>query len=172
MKKDPAIIESKEETTPWEDISATWELCKSGRMVMCMPIICWTGFSIGIFGSVFVPLITRTIEDGGTESSVADYQALYTMTMLGAGEIIGGQFLGWIRDYSSTKTAAAVLIIETCIAYAFLIWYNERNVFDWLAYVFVFLWGIQDSGLNCIVRSILGFEFDSKIVPFSVFNFL
>ena len=35
-----------------------------------------------------------------------------------------------------------------------------------------FMWGVQDSGLNCIVRAILGFEFNSKILPFSVFNFV
>ena len=35
-----------------------------------------------------------------------------------------------------------------------------------------FTWGLQDSGLNCMIRCILGFEFDSKILPFSVFNFV
>ena len=34
-----------------------------------------------------------------------------------------------------------------------------------------FIWGLQDSGLNCLLRSILGFEFESKITPFSCFNF-
>jgi hypothetical protein len=79
--------------------------------------------------------------------------------------------MGFVRDRVSKKFAIVLLIIETCVAYSFLIWYNERNIFDWLAYVFVFLWGIQDSGLNCIIRTILGSEFDSKIIPFSVFNF-
>lgn len=94
------------------------------------------------------------------------------MTFLGVGEIIGSQTMAIIRDGYSTRAAIVILIIETCIAYGLLIWYNERDKFDWLAAVFTFAWGIQDSGLNCIARSVLGFEFDSKIIPFSVFNFL
>ena len=35
-----------------------------------------------------------------------------------------------------------------------------------------FMWGFMDSGLNTLIRCILGFEFDSKIIPFSVFNFI
>lgn len=34
-----------------------------------------------------------------------------------------------------------------------------------------FLWGFQDSGANCLIRSMMGTEFDSKLIPFSVFNF-
>jgi hypothetical protein len=34
-----------------------------------------------------------------------------------------------------------------------------------------FLWGTQDSGINCFINCILGFEFESKILPFSVFKF-
>jgi len=33
-------------------------------------------------------------------------------------------------------------------------------------------WGIMDSALNTIVNSVLGFEFDSNITPFSVFKFV
>ena len=64
------------------------------------------------------------------------------MTFLGVGEIIGSQILAAIRDGYGTRAAIVVLIFETCVAYALLIWYNERDKFDWLAYTFVFSWGI------------------------------
>ena len=41
-----------------------------------------------------------------------------------------------------------------------------------MAFVMAFVWGLMDSGLNAIIRSMLGFEFESKITPFSVFNFI
>ena len=34
-----------------------------------------------------------------------------------------------------------------------------------------FFWGIQDGGLNCLINCVLGFQFDSKITPYSVNKF-
>ena len=33
-----------------------------------------------------------------------------------------------------------------------------------------FAWGIQDGGMNCYISCVLGFQFDSKTTPFSVFK--
>ena len=33
-----------------------------------------------------------------------------------------------------------------------------------------FIWGIQDGACQCLVSCILGFQFDSKTTPFSVFK--
>jgi hypothetical protein len=41
-----------------------------------------------------------------------------------------------------------------------------------MAYVMNFVWGLQDSGLNILMMSILGFEFEDKTTPFSVYNFV
>ena len=33
-----------------------------------------------------------------------------------------------------------------------------------------FAWGVQDGGMNCYISCVLGFQFDSKTTPFSVFK--
>jgi hypothetical protein len=33
-----------------------------------------------------------------------------------------------------------------------------------------FAWGFQDGGMNCYISCVLGFQFDSKTTPFSVFK--
>ena len=49
---------------------------------------------------------------------------------------------------------------------------NQVNKFGPLCYVMPFVWGLQDSCCNILIRSLLGFEFESQITPFSVFNFV
>ena len=68
-------------------------------MLMMTPVIIWSAYSLAIFGSVFVNLLTRTMKQTedfyGTnlqkesDDSKNSY-ALYTMTLLGLGEILGG----------------------------------------------------------------------------------
>lgn len=141
---------------------------------MILPVIIWSAISICIFGSIFIGLITRVLQTKDDYKDQSDKQnetALFTMTLLGAGEIIGGQFVGFINDRCSTKLMLMTELLLCLIAYGFLFYVNEANVVA-ATYVMAFTWGLQDSGLNCLVRCILGFEFDSKILPFSVFNFV
>lgn len=51
-----------------------------------------------------------------------------------------------------------------------LIFYVVGNDFNmYWACVLNFLWGIQDSGVNTFTNCVLGFQFESKTVPFSIF---
>ena len=56
-----------------------------------------------------------------------------------------------------------VSVLEISSAIAF----NEIHEFNFFAYVVSFGWGILDSGLNNFMNITLGFEFKSKITPFS-----
>ena len=94
------------------------------------------------------------------------------MVLLGVGEIFGGQALGYIRDNSSNKASIVVYLIFCIISFTLTFLFNDKNEFNYLAYLMCFVWGFQDSGLNCLVRCVLGFEFESKITPFCVFNFV
>jgi predicted MFS family arabinose efflux permease len=94
------------------------------------------------------------------------------MVLLGTGEIFGGQCLGFIRDKMNNRVSLLAEILLCICAYAIVIIYNYNNEFNYLAYIMCFVWGFQDSGLNCLTRCVLGFEFESKITPFSVFNFV
>ena len=60
----------------------------------------------------------------------------------------------------------------TAAAYAVILIYNERYEYGMLAYLMTFFWGIQDAFLNTIMNCILGFEFHSKIISFSLFKFV
>ena len=42
----------------------------------------------------------------------------------------------------------------------------------YLGILMTFSWGVQDAGLNCLVNSLLGFQFKQVTTPFSVYKFL
>ena len=94
------------------------------------------------------------------------------MAFLGLGEIFGGQCIGLVKDKVNKILALVLQIFLTVGAFAIVFYVNENDQYDLMAFVMAFVWGFMDSGLNAIIRSMLGFEFESKIVPFSVFNFL
>lgn len=144
------------------------------------PVILWGSFSIAIIGSVFVNLMTRAMkhtdhwngaDTNENNSNFQNCQALYAMAVLGIGETLGGNLIGLLRDKVNNKVAIVMQLL-LCMAALFSVYlFNRLNQFTGLAHLMCFLWGLQDSGINCLVRSMLGFEFDSKIVPYSVFNF-
>lgn len=91
--------------------------------------------------------------------------------MLGVGEMIGGYVVGQFRDKLGNSSAISIQLILTFLAVSSVITFNRLDNFNLnLAYLMCFLWGLQDSGINCLLRSILGFEFESNLLPFSVFN--
>ena len=92
------------------------------------------------------------------------------MISLGVGEIIGGTIIGIIRDRAGNKVALASQILLHLAAFALILFLNEYNKFDITAYIMCFFWGLQDSGINCLINCVLGFEFNSKIAPFAVFK--
>ena len=82
--------------------------------------------------------------------------------MLGFAEVIGGQFVGMVRDKTSNRIANILIIVLTSIAVAFLILFVTSKDWNILVYFLLFFWGFQDSSLNVIINTILGFEFESK----------
>jgi predicted MFS family arabinose efflux permease len=93
------------------------------------------------------------------------------MAMLGLGEMIGGYVVGQLRDKFGNASAISAQITLTFLAITSVMTFNRLENFSLnLAYLMCFLWGLQDSGINCLLRSILGFEFDSNLLPFSVFS--
>lgn len=83
------------------------------------------------------------------------------MALLGLGEVIGGYFVGIVRDKFGNTQAYLLQALLLALAVTLVVVYNERNKFGTLAYIMIFVWGVHDSGINTLIRSILGFEFDS-----------
>ena len=90
--------DDEDKADPIQDIKDTFKLMINIRMVMLMPMIIWSAFSIAIFGSVFINLMTRTMKnqpdfygtDLTSDVTLQNSFALYTMSLLGLGEIFGG----------------------------------------------------------------------------------
>ena len=97
---------------------------------------------------------------------------MLTMALLGLGEIIGGGLVGFIRDKVGNRLAYFVQILLTIAGMASVLIVNDKNTYDYTSYLMCFVWGLQDSGLNCLVNCVLGFEFESKIIPFSLYKFV
>jgi len=106
-----------------------------------------------MFAAVFVVLTTRGMKnsyhtckefpndpDCWSEDDRNSW-ALFTMTMLGLGEILGGGVLGKIRDTCGNKMAFTVLILETLVACGVVLAVNISDNFNALSFVMTFVWG-------------------------------
>lgn len=81
-------------------------------MMYLLPIILWSAASMGVYGGILVPLMTRAMDNSGDlypglpdDESKQNQKALFAMTLLGAGEILGGGMVGMIRDKVGNRTA-------------------------------------------------------------------
>lgn len=91
----------------------------------------WIGISTAVFGGVLVPLMTRTMKYSGdkypslvTDANKQNETALLAMTLLGLGEIFGGQFIGQIRDRKGNKAATLAQICLLLCAIALFVLFN------------------------------------------------
>ena len=136
-----------------------------------MPLIMWSGISNAYYASVLMDLMARTIDPKYSDTKKNE-MALFAMSLIGMGGFFGGQVVGIFRDKYGIKKAILVevgLLVATSVIVDV---FNAQNQFGPLAYVMCFAWGFQDSGCQCLLRCVLGFQFESKIIPFSVFNFI
>lgn len=145
----------------------------SKRMLHVTPMIIWTAISSSIYGSIMISLMTRSMSSNPQlDSSNQNEEALWAMVLLGIGMILGGWITGGIRDRMGNRICVLVCIFFMIVALSIMIWFNQRNYFTFISsYSMCLLWGVQDSGIQCFVNCILGFEFESKILPFSVYRF-
>lgn len=150
-----------------DDIRATFELLKSQKMLILIPFIIWSAASLAIFGGIFVKIITRTMTystkypDLNNDKDKQNAWSLIVMTSLGVGEIIGAIGMGVIRDKMGNRFAFCVQVVLIVVSVSLVIYYNQKNNYDFVAFVMVFIWGLQDAGTNTICRCMLGFEFES-----------
>jgi len=61
-------------------------------------------------------------------------------------------------------------IIYTALALLLLILFVHKEYFSWLLYPMLLLWGLQDSGINTIMNTMLGFQFETKSEPFGAYR--
>jgi len=141
-------------------------------MIHVMPLMIWGALSMAAYSGCFVNLITDTMSDRDWNDNKKTEIALFAMIALGFGEMTGGLILGYVMDKFGQKIGITYCICQTVIAFTLFFIYNELYTFSVLAFFMTLFWGLQDSALNTLCNCILGFEFESKIVPFSVFKFV
>ena len=91
------------------------------------------------------------------------------MIGLGLGEIVGSIVFGKLGDKVSMRTLITTNIFVAIVAFSITIWYTIRFDFSLQrALLMTFMFGFSDGGLNTLLNSVLGFEFDSKTAPFGV----
>lgn len=90
------------------------------------------------------------------------------MIGIGVGEILGALICGKVTDWKGTKAGLYVIISMAIPALTVLILINELFEFSALSYVMCLLWGLMDGAENTFSNCVLGFEFDSNLIPFSV----
>lgn len=98
--------------------------------------------------------------------------SLLAMIPLGLGEVLGGFMLGFVIDKWNQKAGVAFCILTAAVALALVLGWIGLWKFYPLAFIVTFFWGIHDSAFVNFLNCVLGFEFDSKIIPFSIFKFL
>src|SRR5207244_3569937 len=90
------------------------------------------------------------------------------MIALGFGEIFGAILSGKIIDLYGKKAGVLLILLLMTIAFIFLFVVLTLYEFSAMTFFMTFFWGLYDSSLNNMLNCIYGFEFDSKILPFSV----
>lgn len=99
-------------------------------------------------------------------------RVVYTFVALGIGSICGSSLLGVIQDKYGHKTSITFIMVTVIWTMIGLIIQNEYHVFNWTCYITMFGAGMIDNSLTSFLGVVLGFEFESKIVPFGAKNFV
>jgi len=74
--------------------------------------------------------------------------------------------LGFLQDKYGHKASILLIISEVVIFFSLTIAINEEQLFNWTAYLIMFGLGCLDNSLKSYQNVIVGFEFESKLVPF------
>lgn len=135
----------------------------------------WTAISCAIYAGVFVPLMTDTMSTNPKTSNWSDQtkqkNCLLALVGLGLGEILGSLLLGQIQDRYSNRITILTCLLLSSLAIGVTILFVRIFYFQlWFAILMCFAWGFQDGGMNCYISCLLGFQFESKTTPFSVFK--
>lgn len=92
---------------------------------------------------------------------------MFAMIGLGVGELIGAPSCGKVIDKLGSKAGVFFVLVNVLIAITLAFVVVIIYEFNYFCYIMTFYWGIQDSAANNLLNCILGFEFESKILPFS-----
>ena len=143
-------------------------------MLALYPLIFCTSVIKAMYASVFINLMVKTMDDEekwGVEDKQKTSKALLCILGVGVGEVLGSIAFGRITDKCTNKTTCLLNVLATTISYGLLFLLGALYEFSFvLAFLMTTMWGVQDAGTVCLVTCMLGFQFESKTTPFSVYK--
>ena len=156
----------------------TFKLLVDPRMLQILPLVAWSAVTLSVYQSLLIPILARAMQNSGDthpelKSEASQYaKAFEAMTLIGVGELFGGMIIGNLKDRISNKCSLMTQILFIIGSIGAVLHFLIQNKFTIWAYIMCLTWGLQDSGLKCILFCLFGFEFESKIIPFCVYHFV
>ena len=118
---------------------------------MLYPIILSTAINIAIYSSVFIKIMTETMNDDDYGEWTSDEKtslALLCMLGLGVGEIIGSLAFGRIIDKCRLGCTVFLNCLAVTLSFALLIYYGIMYRFTVaIAIAMTTSFGVQDAGV-------------------------
>lgn len=146
------------------------------KMLHMTPFILCRGVCLAAQASVFVNFWVFVVGNSAEGKSMTEdskiEQAMYTFISMGFGMIIGAFLLGLVQDKYGHRASLSMLLSEIVFFSTILLVVNENQTFDWTAHVIMFGMGIIDNTQLSFMNVVLGFEFESQILPFGAKNFI
>ena len=144
-------------------------------MLKVVPLMITSGLFIAANAGVFVPLLEltmqNTVKSKNWSDQVTNQHALVALSILGLGEIVGSPVFGKILDKYGHKVAIIACMTSLTLSIFAISWYVIAFRYSfWASLAICFLWGFQESGIGVFLACVMGFEFESKAIPFSVKN--
>ena len=95
--------------------------------------------------------------------------ALLALTALGVAEIVAAMFFAYLLDKKGYHFVIYTSLGLTVVTFAVVLAYVGVWRFKlWEASIMCFFWGFLEAFVGLLINCILGFEFESKIVPFAL----
>jgi len=133
----------EEVTSVMQDVTETFRLMVSKRMLKLTPLILWTALSQAIISSVLVPLMTDTMDSKTWSPAEKNKYCLLSLVGQGTGEILGAILHGYVQDtFSDRVTCLMCMGLSTAacgVEFAFVAHFDFTL---WFGVIMCFCWGV------------------------------
>lgn len=162
--------ESPEENQKPPTVAETWAQLTEKRMLPMLLVFVTQGWSVALFGTIFIPLMSFKMTGLGYTDTEEEKRALLAMIGFGCSEILGSIIVGKVQDKYGLFITGRYILATSALAFFCLFFFTSFEYFAmWRAVLMTFTWGLYDSGLMNFAQCICGFQFKSKGTAFQVF---
>jgi MFS family permease len=94
----------------FDQMKITLRLTVSKKMLYLVPQLIWSGLSLSVITGVLVPLVSSSVL-GALDINEKLMKAMYSMTCLGVGEVLGSLSIGQVIDRKGNKPTSIIALI-------------------------------------------------------------